>query len=253
SDIGRVMSKFRELEKQEQAAKEDDVYSASYVPKKFSKHSAEYGTPKPGTLTEMRAKKASEHVAKEMLYLCEIIRDYGYRSSDGQIQITFGKLFGVYQYISDKVVGMLLRARKHHMVDFKGEMLFQRQDDAVVITLLLSNEELLRSIEESPDSEGVLRRDGVWCRPSERGAVRSKEGAFPPEGFDASGDERSVRARFDDALGSADDRLRFAAVSGCVRVDDRDVPDDDDDKESASCRIPRRRWMLSDFAETRAK
>ncbi|KAK6024699.1 hypothetical protein OSTOST_09488 [Ostertagia ostertagi] len=143
------MLKFRELEKEEQAAQKEDVYSANYVPKKFSKHSAEYGTPKPGTLTEMRAKKASKHVAKEMLYLCEIIREYGYRSNDGRISITFGKLFNVYQYISDKVVGMLLRARKHHMVDFEGEMLFQRRDDAVVITLLLSNEELERGIEES--------------------------------------------------------------------------------------------------------
>lgn len=46
---------------------------------------------------------SAEHVAKEMLYLCEIIRDYGYRSKEGQVKITFGKLFSVYQYISDKV------------------------------------------------------------------------------------------------------------------------------------------------------
>ncbi|XGW25025.1 hypothetical protein V3C99_006452 [Haemonchus contortus] len=149
SDIGRVMLKFRELEKDEKAARQDDVYSTSYVPKKYAKHSAEYGTPKPGTLTEMRAKKASQHIAKEMLYLCDVIRDYGYRSKDGQIKITFGKLFAVYQYISDKVVGMLLRARKHHMVDFEGEMLFQKRDDDVVITLLLSDEELDHAIKES--------------------------------------------------------------------------------------------------------
>ncbi|KAK5973931.1 Actin-binding Rho-activating protein [Trichostrongylus colubriformis] len=143
------MLKFRELEKEEQAARKNDVYSTNYVPKKFSKHSAEYGTPRPGTLTEMRAKKASKHIAKEMMYLCEVIRDYGYRSNDGRVKITFGKLFSVYQYISDKVVGMLLRARKHHMVEFEGEMLFQRRDEAVIITLLLSDEELERGIEES--------------------------------------------------------------------------------------------------------
>lgn len=41
-----------------------------------------------------------------------------------------------------QVVGMLLRARKHRMVDFEGEMLYQRRDEDVIITLLLSDEEL---------------------------------------------------------------------------------------------------------------
>lgn len=44
---------------------------------------------------------------------------------------------------------MLLRARKHHMVDFEGEMLFQKRDDDVIISLLLTDEELKRAIEES--------------------------------------------------------------------------------------------------------
>lgn len=54
------MLKFRELEAAEVEGKKEDVYSNSYVPKKFSKQSAEYGTPKPGTLTEMRAQNACE-------------------------------------------------------------------------------------------------------------------------------------------------------------------------------------------------
>ncbi|EYB81742.1 hypothetical protein Y032_0375g247 [Ancylostoma ceylanicum] len=149
SDIGRVMLRFRELEKEEIESRKDDVYSKNYVPRKYSKCSAEYGTPKPGTLTEMRAKKASKHIAREMLYLCEVIREYGHRSRKGRIEITFGQLFSVYQYISDKVVGMLLRARKHHMVDFEGEMLFQRRDEDVIITLLLSDEELKYAVDTS--------------------------------------------------------------------------------------------------------
>lgn len=56
------MLKFRELEKEEVEREKDNVYSTSYVPKKFTKHSAEYGTPKPGTLTEMRAKKACKWI-----------------------------------------------------------------------------------------------------------------------------------------------------------------------------------------------
>ncbi|KAK6729471.1 hypothetical protein RB195_006487 [Necator americanus] len=143
------MLKFRELEKEEIEGRKEDVYSKSYVPKKYSKFSAEYGTPKPGTLTEMRAKKASKHIAREMLYLCEVILEYGRFTKEGRMEITFGKLFSVYQFISDKVVGILLRARKHHMVDFDGEMLYQRRDEDVIITLLLSDEELKYAISET--------------------------------------------------------------------------------------------------------
>lgn len=45
-------------------------------------------------------------------------------------------LFDRYIRISDKVVGILMRARKHGLVDFEGEMLWQGRDDHVVITLL---------------------------------------------------------------------------------------------------------------------
>lgn len=41
----------------------------------------------------------------------------------------------IYVAISDKVVGLLLRARKHHLVDFEGEMLFQGRDDGTLIKL----------------------------------------------------------------------------------------------------------------------
>lgn len=34
-------------------------------------------------------------------------------------------LLQIYTVISDKVVGILLRARKHHILDFEGECLFQ--------------------------------------------------------------------------------------------------------------------------------
>ncbi|CAD6184919.1 unnamed protein product [Caenorhabditis auriculariae] len=146
SGVGQAIFKFRAMEHQEAVASADDVYAKGYTPKKTQKNSAEYGTPKPGTLTEARAKKAASHVAREMLYLCEIIEDYGDRSNPEKVNITFGKLFGVYEHISDKVVGILLRARKHGMVDFEGEMLFQRRDDHVVISLLLHGDKLKAAI-----------------------------------------------------------------------------------------------------------
>jgi len=45
-------------------------------------------------------------------------------------------LFELYKVISNKIVGLLIRARKHGLVEFEGEMLYQKRDDNVVITLL---------------------------------------------------------------------------------------------------------------------
>ena len=50
--------------------------------------------------------------------------------------IKFGRLFEIYVRISNKLVGVLLRARKHGLVHFEGETLFQRRDDHVPVSLL---------------------------------------------------------------------------------------------------------------------
>uniref|UniRef100_A0A8C6CXW7 Actin-binding Rho-activating protein n=1 Tax=Moschus moschiferus TaxID=68415 RepID=A0A8C6CXW7_MOSMO len=95
-----------------------------------------YGRPKEGTKTAERAKRAEEHIYREILDMCFIIRSMARHRRDGKIQVTFGDLFDRYVRISDKVVGILMRARKHGLVDFEGEMLWQGRDDHVVITLL---------------------------------------------------------------------------------------------------------------------
>ncbi|KAF5915224.1 actin-binding Rho-activating protein [Diceros bicornis minor] len=95
-----------------------------------------YGRPKEGTKTAERAKRAEEHIYREIMDMCFIIRTMAPRRRDGKIQVTFGDLFDRYVRISDKVVGILMRARKHGLVDFEGEMLWQGRDDHVVITLL---------------------------------------------------------------------------------------------------------------------
>ncbi|MBN3298148.1 ABRA protein, partial [Amia calva] len=77
------------------------------------------------------------HIRREMDEMCFIIRDMGMCGQDGQIRMTFGRLFDRYVKISDKVVGILLRCRKHGMVAFEGEMLWKGQDDDVIITLLV--------------------------------------------------------------------------------------------------------------------
>ncbi|CAL7951740.1 unnamed protein product [Xylocopa violacea] len=104
--------------------------------RKFSKE--EYGRPQAGSLTDIRGRKAAVHIMKEVLELCQIIHDEGTPCQDQPeiIAITFGDLFNIYTHISNKCVGLLLRARKQKLVDFEGEVLFQRRDDDVPIYLI---------------------------------------------------------------------------------------------------------------------
>ncbi|XP_064538932.1 angiomotin [Drosophila montana] len=133
----------------------------------FSKD--QYGKPLAGSLTEMRGQKANMHVMKEMLELCQIIDSEGYTVKDEPSMrvIPFGELFNIYNYISDKVVGILLRARKHKLLDFEGEMLYQRRDDDVPIFLLrpiveirrelnAKVEEIKRGASPAPQSTSVM-------------------------------------------------------------------------------------------------
>ena len=56
--------------------------------------------------------------------------------------IKFGRLFEIYVRISNKLVGVLLRARKHGLVHFEGETLFQRRDDDVAVSLLRPSKDI---------------------------------------------------------------------------------------------------------------
>uniref|UniRef100_A0A672I049 Actin-binding Rho-activating protein n=1 Tax=Salarias fasciatus TaxID=181472 RepID=A0A672I049_SALFA len=96
-----------------------------------------YGRPKEGTKTAERAKRAEQHIHREIDDMCYVIRTMADRDPDGRTRVTFGQLFDRYVRISDKVVGILMRARKHGKVAFEGEMLWQGQDDGVIITLLV--------------------------------------------------------------------------------------------------------------------
>lgn len=96
-----------------------------------------YGRPKEGTQTAERAKRAEQHIHREIDDMCYVIRTMADPGRDGKTRVTFGQLFNRYVRISDKVVGILMRARKHGKVAFEGEMLWQGQDDGVIITLLV--------------------------------------------------------------------------------------------------------------------
>ncbi|XP_042189440.1 actin-binding Rho-activating protein-like [Callorhinchus milii] len=95
-----------------------------------------YGLPTQGSQTEQRGREAHSQVGKEMDELRGIIKRIGEAGPDGKTRVTFGRLFDAYVTISNKVVGILLRARKHGLVHFDGEMLWQGRDDQLLITLV---------------------------------------------------------------------------------------------------------------------
>lgn len=72
------------------------------------------------------------------------------------VQMSFKELFELYKVISNKVVGLLIRARKHKLVAFEGEMLYQGRDDAVLITLLDPNIKVADITFEWKKSETIL-------------------------------------------------------------------------------------------------
>lgn len=116
----------------------------------FSKE--DYGKPVAGSLTEQRGQKANMKVLKEMLELCQLINSEGHPTDEPGLKgITFGELFNIYQHINDKVVGLLLRARKHKLITFEGECLFQRRDDDVPIFMLLPIAEIKKTLDDKVD------------------------------------------------------------------------------------------------------
>ena len=102
----------------------------------LSKNDKDYGRPVVGSKTECRGKQAGELINCAIIELCYVIKDLGKRQEDGTtFTITFGELFDAYLTISNKLVGTLIRARKHKFVQFEGEMLYQGRDESKVITL----------------------------------------------------------------------------------------------------------------------
>ena len=105
----------------------------------LSKHSSiSYGKPVPGSKTEARGIKAHEGIEDEIRVLCSVIEEHGTPIDKDVVEIKFGELFRLYSVISTKLVGVLIRARKHGFVEFEGEMLYQKRDDHVVIRLVKS-------------------------------------------------------------------------------------------------------------------
>lgn len=102
--------------------------------------------------------------------------------------IKFGPLFKIYEFYSDKVVGLLIRARKYGLLDFEGNawlvlntfislnfrgnaasslfkacrhicFSYQRQDDHKWIIMLMSMEDIYTNVKYSGDPKNIIHVD----------------------------------------------------------------------------------------------
>ncbi|GBG33005.1 Costars family protein ABRACL [Hondaea fermentalgiana] len=90
------------------------------------------------TLSKQRAGEFSKGVERGIDKLCAFIKEEGaYDPAEGGLAtITFGDLFEKYE-LSDMLVGLLMRGKKHKRLKYHGDMLFQGIHDQVKITLLV--------------------------------------------------------------------------------------------------------------------
>lgn len=116
--------------------KQNPFSNGKVTPPHIQRGQEGYGRPLEGSKTEQRGKDAHSHIGREVIELCQVIRDIGVRGEDGRTAVRFDALFETYVTISNKLVGVLLRARRQGLVHFEGEMLWQGRDDGVLITLL---------------------------------------------------------------------------------------------------------------------
>ncbi|XP_029948160.1 actin-binding Rho-activating protein [Salarias fasciatus] len=138
--MGDIKSRWQQWSEQHLEGQKLNPFSEDFdheyaMSQRLRKGDEGYGRPKDGSKTAARGDRAHKHIHREMEEMVWIIRDMGLKDQQGRTVISFGRLFDRYVKISDKVVGILLRCRKHKMLDFEGEMLWKGQDDDVIITL----------------------------------------------------------------------------------------------------------------------
>jgi len=155
SSTNAFIQKFNSYAEKNAEYSKCDPYASNYERPKFDKSSKDYGRPLPGTKTAARGVKAGGHVTREIIFLCELIEKNA-KGTPPNCVIKFGSLFYIYQYYSDKLVGMLLRARKYGLVEFEGEMLYQKQDDNKNVRLLKTSDEIREIIKYSGDPANCI-------------------------------------------------------------------------------------------------
>jgi len=151
----KFIDKFNSMQEKTDEKLAKNPFSDTYQPQKFDKAAKDYGRPPTGSKTEARGIRAGDYVKREIAFLCEIIASHA-EGTPPNCVIKFGKLFVIYSHYSDKLVGMLIRARKYGLVAFEGEMLYQRQDDNKDVTLLKTLEEIQTIIAYSGDPANCI-------------------------------------------------------------------------------------------------
>jgi len=111
-----------------------------------SSYGAGYGRPVPGSASDLRGQKNQKAVNMEVIDLCRMIYNNGFHLNNGHTLMLFGEIFTIYQKISNKVVGILARARKNRLVHFEGETLWQGEDEFTNVTLLRSIKDIQVSL-----------------------------------------------------------------------------------------------------------
>ncbi|KAK1805152.1 hypothetical protein P4O66_019505 [Electrophorus voltai] len=142
STVGRMKNRWQDWASEHTISQKLNPFSDDFdynfsMSTRLCKGDEGYGRPKEGSKTAERARRAEAHIHREIDHMCYIIQTMADPDPDGCTRVTFGQLFDRYVRISDKVVGILMRARKHGKVSFKGEMLWQGRDDDVIVTLLI--------------------------------------------------------------------------------------------------------------------
>ncbi|XP_038051700.1 actin-binding Rho-activating protein-like [Patiria miniata] len=137
--VGNRIALWKQVEKQHQEKQLINPFSeweGASTRAKLRPDDLEYARPVEGSMTAIRGQAAGQRISGEIQNLIDVIQRVGRPCEDGRHQVTFGRLFEIYVKISNKLVGILLRARRQGLVAFEGEMLWQGKDDNVVITLL---------------------------------------------------------------------------------------------------------------------
>uniref|UniRef100_A0A915DWI7 Costars domain-containing protein n=1 Tax=Ditylenchus dipsaci TaxID=166011 RepID=A0A915DWI7_9BILA len=118
SSTQKTIDKFNQAAQKSEQKLKKNPFSDTYQPPEFDKASKEYGRPPPGSKTEARGIRAGNYVMNEIIFLCEMIEQNS-TGTPPNCEMKFGPLFYMYARVSDKLVGMLLRARKYGLVSFE--------------------------------------------------------------------------------------------------------------------------------------
>eukprot|EP00039_Didymoeca_costata_P013678 m.212005 g.212005 ORF g.212005 m.212005 type:complete len:938 (+) comp15844_c0_seq6:264-3077(+) len=115
---------------------ESPIDAASLIPEKSSVLRQKLGkSVKKGHLNANRALAAAQWVDKEIRKLIAAIKEFG-ENNNGHWTVTYKALFDNTDDIFEALSGTLKTAKKHKVVKYESEVLFQGRSDDVVITLL---------------------------------------------------------------------------------------------------------------------